>query len=113
MQLAVLAADERLLQPVRVLDEVVGELSLDAEGALVGRAVHGGLDADDRVALGQDVDRAADAAVGADGAGLLDLAGQSSRAQRLLVAEGAGRAGLDALAAEGAVRVLEVLRTRW
>ena len=35
MELAVLAPDERLRQPVGVMDEVEGEAALDAEVALV------------------------------------------------------------------------------
>ena len=35
VQLAVLAADERLRQPVRMVDEVEGEAALDAEVAVV------------------------------------------------------------------------------
>ena len=90
-----------------MLDEVKGKLALDAQRALVGRAVHRRLDADEFIPFGQQVHRATNAAVRADRAGLFDLAGQVGGAQGLFVGEGAGGAGLDALAAEGAGRIPE------
>src|SRR5690606_9591537 len=104
---AVVVADERCLQALAVLHVVPGELSLDAERPLVRRAVHRRLDRDDALALGHDVDRAADAAVRTDRPRLRQLARQVDRAQRLTVGDRAGRAGLDALAAERAGRVVE------
>jgi len=101
--------EERLLQAVFVLNEVVGELAFDAESSFVGWAVHGGLRADDLVALCHQVDRAADGAVGADGAGLLDLLGEFLGAERFFIGESSGGAGLDALATEGAVGVAKVV----
>ena len=96
-------------EAVFVLDEVVGELAFNAEGSLVGGAVHGGLGTDDLVALGHQVDGATDGAVGADGAGFLDGLGEGFGADCLFISEGTGGAGLDALATEGAVGVAEVV----
>ena len=90
-----------------MLNEVVGELSFDAERALVGGAVHGGLCSYDFVAFAHEVDGATDRAEGADGAGLFDFAGSFFVAEGLLVGEGSGGAGLHALAAEGAVGVAQ------
>ena len=100
---------EGFFKAVFVLDEVVGELAFDAEGALVGGAVHGGLGADDLVALCHEIDGATDGAVGADGAGLFDFLGKFYVADGLFISECSGGAGLDALAAEGAVGVTEVI----
>ena len=107
VELAVLAANEGLGEPVAVLDEVKGKLALDTQRAFVGRTVHGRLDADEFIPFGQQIHRAANAAVRTDRAGLCDLAGQVGRAQGLFVGEGAGGTGLDALAAKGAGRILE------
>ena len=109
VELAVIAADKRLGEAVVVLNEVEGVLALDAERAFVGGSVHGGLDADDLVAFAQHVDGATHAAIRTDGAGLLDLAFGVGVAQGFLVTEGTGGAGLDALSAEGAVGVAQVV----
>ncbi len=100
---------EGFLEAVLVLDKVVGELAFDAEGSLVGGAIHGGLGSDDLIALGHEVDGAADGAVGADGAGFLDGLGEGLGAEGLFIGEGTGGTGLNALAAEGAVGVAEVV----
>lgn len=60
-------------EPVRVVNVVVGELSFDAQRAFIGRAVKGRLYSDDAVVPGQEVQRAADAAVATDCAGFLDV----------------------------------------
>ncbi len=96
-------------EAVFVLDEVVGELAFNAEGSLVGGAVHGGLGTDDLVALGHQVDGATDGAVGADGAGFLDGLGEGFGADGFFIGECSGGAGLDALTAEGAIGVAEVV----
>lgn len=101
--------DERLGKSVFVLDEVVGELAFDAEGALIGGAVHRGLSTDDFIAFGHQVDGATDRAIGADGAGLLDGLDEVGGTEGFFISKGTGRAGLDALAAEGAVGVAEVV----
>ena len=64
MQLAVLAADQGLGQPVGVVDEVEGEAALDAEVAVVRdvRRVGGDLDDPLRLRVDVQVDLAADAA---------------------------------------------------
>lgn len=100
---------EGLLEAVLVLDEVVSELAFDAEGTFVGGAVHGGLGTDDFVAFGHQVDGATDGAVGADGAGFLDGLGVGFGADCFLIGEGTGGAGLDALAAEGAIGITKVI----
>ena len=108
VEFAVVAPDERLFETVGVLDKVEGELAFDTEGTFVGGAVHGRLDADDLVAFAEKVDTATDAAVGADAACFFDLAGCVGIAESFFIAERAGGAGLDALAAEGAVGVAKV-----
>jgi len=64
VELAVLAADERFGQPVRVVDEVEGEAALDAEVALVRDVVRlrGHLDDSFRLRVDVEVELAADAA---------------------------------------------------
>ena len=101
--------DERFFEAVVVLDEIVSELSFDAEGSLVGGAVHCGLGTDDFIAFCQQVDGATDGAVGADGAGFFDGVDEVGGAEGLLIGKRSGGAGLDALAAEGAVGVAEVV----
>ncbi len=64
-------AHERLGEAIGGVDEVPGELALDAGGDAVGGTVHG-LDLEDVAVAGPDVEGAADAAVGADGLGALD-----------------------------------------
>ena len=75
VELAVLAADERLGQAVRVVDEVEGEAALDAEVALVRDVLRLRGDLDDPLRLGVDVevDLAADAAERAGRLRLLEL----------------------------------------
>ena len=74
VEFAVLAANKWGCQAVGMVHKVEGELPLDAEGALVCGSVHRRVDADDPILLGQEINRAADAAVGTDGAGFLDFA---------------------------------------
>lgn len=101
--------DEGFGKAVLVLDEVVSELAFDAEGSFVGGAVHRGLGSDDFVAFGHQVDGASDGAVRADGAGLFDRFDEVFGADRFFVGECSSGAGLDALAAESAVGVAEVV----
>ena len=101
--------DEWFFEAILMLDEVVGELAFDAKRAFVGGALHGGLGSDNFIALGHEVDRATDGAIWADRAGLFDLFGKFFGAEGLFVGEGSGGAGLDALAAEGAIGVAEVV----
>ena len=84
-----------------MLNKVECELSFDAERSFVCRAIHSRLDANDVLVLGQNINGAAYAAVGADGASFFNLAGQFNRTHRLLVAKRAGWAGLNTLSTEG------------
>ena len=72
VELAVVAADERLGQPVRVVDEVEREAALDAEVALVRDVVRLGGHLDDALRLRVDV-QVELAAGAAERAGRLDL----------------------------------------
>ena len=101
--------DEGFFEAVLVLDEVVGELAFDAKGSLVGGAVHCRHCAHDFVALRHEVDGATDGAVGADRAGFFDRFGECFSPDCFFISEGSGGAGLDALAAEGAVGVAQVV----
>lgn len=101
--------DERFFEAVLVLDEVVGELTFDAKRAFIGGAVHRGLGADDFVALRHEIDGTTDGAVGTDRAGFFDGLGECFGPDCFFIGEGSGGAGLDALAAEGAVGVAEVV----
>ena len=82
MELAVLAADERLGQPVGVVDEVEGEAALDAEVALVRDVARVGGDLDDplRLRVDVEVDLAADAAERAGRLHLLERAAPAGSA---------------------------------
>ena len=101
------AADERLRQPVRVVDEVEGEAALDAEVALVRDVRRVGRDLDDPLRLGIDVqvDLAADAAVRARRLDLLEPALGRLRALLELLVDRAGRADGEAAAAQLALGV--------
>lgn len=101
--------DKWFFEAILMLDEVVGELAFDTKRAFVGGALHGGLGSDNFIALRHEVDRATDGAIRADCAGLFDLLGKLFRAECLLVGECSGGAGLDALAAEGAIGVAKVV----
>jgi hypothetical protein len=101
--------DEGFFKAVLVLDEVVGELAFDAKGSFIGGAVHCRHCAHDFVAFGHEVDGATDGAVGADRAGFFDRFGECFSPDCLFIGEGSGGAGLDALAAEGAVGVAQVV----
>ena len=57
-----------------MVHKVEGKLPLDAEGALVCGTVHRRMDTDYLIFFGQEVNRAANAAVGTDCAGFLDFA---------------------------------------
>ena len=107
MQLAVLAADERLRQTVRVVDEVEGEAALDAEVALVREVLRLGRHLDDvlRLRIEVEVDLTADAAEGAGRPHLLELALGSSRPLLELLVDRARRADGEAAAAELALGV--------
>ena len=108
MQLAVLAADQRRGQPVRVVDEVEGEAALDAQVAVVGDVGRVRCDLDDPLRLRVDVqvDLAADAAERARRLRLHQpvlVAGR--RALDELLVDRAGRADREAAAAELALGV--------
>ena len=99
-------ADQGLGQPVRMMDVIEAETALDAEPVVVGRPVLA-FDRDDAVVLDVIDQLAADAAIRADA---LDLALRRVRVNAVLVDEarrhqGAGRAGLHALAARDAGRL--------
>ncbi len=107
VQLAVLAADKGVREPVRVVDEVEREPALDAEVALVRDVVRLGGDLHDPLRLGVDVqvDLAADAAERARRLHLLEPAlGPVCRLFELLV-DRSGRADGEAAAAELALGV--------
>ena len=91
----VLPADQRRRQPVGMTHVVEAEAALDAEPAVVGRAVLA-VDPEDLVVLHVEGELAADAAIGADA---LDLLGRRLLADLPGRHEGAGRAGLHAFAA--------------
>src|SRR6266516_6818559 len=102
-ELTVLAADERLGQAVRMVDEVEREPALDAEVALVRDVARVGGDLDDPVRLGVDVevDLAADAAERARRLDLLQrLLAAGRRALLELLVDRARRADRQAAAAE-------------
>jgi hypothetical protein len=90
-------------EPVFVLDEVVGELTLDTESPLVGWTVHRGLRADNFVPFGHKINRTTDSAIRADSASLFDWLWKGFGADSLLVGKSSGGAGLDTLSAEGAI----------
>ena len=104
----VFPADQRRRQPVPVIHVVEAEAALDAEPAVVGRAVLA-VDPEDLVVLDVEGELAADAAVGADA---VDLLGGLLLADLLGGHQRAGGAGLDAFAAgdAGALahRIVEV-----
>ncbi len=112
----ILAADQRLQQPVRVLEVIEPEPPLDAKPVLVARSV-GPVDIADLVVLDLDADLAADAAEGADALHFAVII--LAVAVLMLVhdagfEQGTGRAGLDAFAAGNAGRfahrVVEIKR---
>src|SRR5262245_66540780 len=102
MELAVLAADQRLRQPVWVVDEVEREAALDAQVALVGHIRRIRCDLHDPLRLGIDVevDLAANAAERAGRLRLHErLLAAGRRALLELLVDRAGRAGREAAAA--------------
>ena len=107
MQLAVLAADERLGQPVGVVDEVEREAALDAEVPLVREVLVLRRDLDDvlRLRVEVEVDLAADAAERARRPHLLERALGLRRALLELLVDRARRADGEAAATELALGV--------
>src|SRR5439155_20064172 len=108
VELAVLAAHERLGQAVRVMDEVEGEASLDAEVPFVRDVARVGRDLDDAVRrrIDVEVDLAADAAERARRLDLLQrLFAVGRNALLELLVDRARRADREAAAAELALRV--------
>ena len=108
VEIAVFAPDKRGFETVGMLNEIEGELAFDAQGAVIGRAVHGRLYADQSISFGQKINGASDAAVGANGSSFLNFSGNRCGAHGFFVGQGAGRAGLHALAAKGAGGIFEV-----
>jgi len=104
-KLAILA-DKGPLETVTVVDELVGELALDAEQALVCLAVER-LSADDNVVLYKQLELAANTAVSAGGGDLLGL--KSTVANLALGQKCADRADRNAVAAGNAVGVSDKL----
>src|SRR5919106_5477987 len=107
VELAVLAADERLREAVGVVDEVEREASLDAQVALVREVFVLRSDLDDvpRLGIEVEVDLAADSTEGAVRPHLLERALGASGALLELLVDRAGRAHGEAAAAELALGV--------
>ena len=107
MEVAVLAANERLRQPVGVVDEVEREAALDAEVAFVREVLRLRRDLDDvlRLRVEIEVDLAADTAERARRAHLFQLAFGLLRALLELLVDRTRRADREAAAAELALGV--------
>jgi len=86
---------------------VIAKASLDAEPALVGGAI-GLINPNDLAVLDNEVEAAADTAVGTDGTDLLEIPGPADT-DHLFGLQGAGRADSHTVAAEDAGAVLEAV----
>jgi hypothetical protein len=67
--------DKGLGETIGMMNKIESILSLYAESALVGGAVHGRLYTDYAFILGQDIDRTPDSTIGADRTRLVDITG--------------------------------------
>src|SRR4051812_18955211 len=107
VELAVLPADERLSEPIRMVHEVEGKSPLDAEVPFVGDVARIGGDLLDpvRLRIDVDVDLTADAAERAGRLDFLQFALRALRALLELLVDGARRADAEAAATELALRV--------
>ena len=109
VEFSILAANQRLLKSIRILNEVESKLPFDTKCTFISRAIHRWLYADNLVAFAQHIDRASNAAVGADCASFLNLARGIGIAKSFFVAEGSRGTGLNALSTEGAVGIAKVV----